>query len=304
MADARGIGAAHGDAAVGTLVALRDAVVDRLPVIGVALVVAAAFYVLGLAGKRVVRYAGRHTRLDPMLADLAGTVTSGLMAVLGFLVALVIVFPTFKPGDLIAGLGITSVALGFAFKDILQNWLAGVFLLWRRPFVIGDQIRSGEHEGTVEEIRVRSTILRTYDGERVVVPNSDVYTRAIVVRTAYGRRRSRLEVGVAYEADVDRAREVVHAALAAVDGVLAEPVPWVYVDAFAASAVTLRVYYWTAPDQATVLRTRDRVAAAVKAGLDRAGIEIPYPHEVLVFPREVVSARRASPGAAPPDRPA
>lgn len=92
---------------------------------------------------------------------------------LGFLIAAVIVFPTFNPGDLVAGLGLTSVALGFAFKDVLQNFFAGLLILWRRPFVVGDQIKVREYEGTVEEINVRSTRIKTYDGERAIIPNAD-----------------------------------------------------------------------------------------------------------------------------------
>ena len=88
-----------------------------------------------------------------------------------------IVFPSVKPADLLATLGIGSVAIGFAFKDILQNWLSGLLILWRQPFRPGDQIVSGGHEGTVEHIEARATLIRTYDGQRVVIPNSDIYTR-------------------------------------------------------------------------------------------------------------------------------
>lgn len=107
-----------------------------------------------------------------------------MVTVLGLFVAAVVILPTFKPGDLVTGLGITSVVIGFAFKDVLQNFFAGVLILWRRPFVVGDQIKVKEYEGTVEEINVRSTRLKTYDGERAVLPNGEVYTNAILVRTA------------------------------------------------------------------------------------------------------------------------
>ncbi len=115
--------------------------------------------------------AGERTRLDPTLADLLGRLASLVIMAWGLFVAAVVIFPAFKPGDLIAGLGITSVAIGFAFKDILQNFFAGILILWRQPFVVGDQIRSGGFEGTVEEINIRSTRLKTYDGERAVLPN-------------------------------------------------------------------------------------------------------------------------------------
>ena len=107
---------------------------------------------------------------------ILGRLASAFTIILGLFVAAVVIFPTFNPGDLIAGLGITSVAIGFAFKDVLQNFFAGILILWRRPFIVGDEIKVGNYEGTVEEITTRSTRVKTYDGERAVLPNGDVYT--------------------------------------------------------------------------------------------------------------------------------
>ncbi|MFP3354118.1 mechanosensitive ion channel, partial [Pseudoalteromonas sp. SIMBA_153] len=95
----------------------------------------------------------------------------------------------FTPAKLIGALGIGSVAIGFAFKDIFQNLLSGILLLISEPFRIGDQIVSGDYEGTVEDIKIRATTIRTYDGRQVVIPNSDLYTSALTVNTAYKQRR-------------------------------------------------------------------------------------------------------------------
>ncbi|WP_229755789.1 mechanosensitive ion channel family protein, partial [Deinococcus soli (ex Cha et al. 2016)] len=104
---------------------------------------------------------------------------------LGVLVALTVVFPTLTAASLFGALGVRGVAIGFAFKDIFQNLLAGLLILITRPFRIGDQIVSGEHEGTVEDIQVRATLLHTYDNRRVVIPNSELYTNRVIVNTAY-----------------------------------------------------------------------------------------------------------------------
>lgn len=157
-----------------SLATMSQHLLARLPYVLVGAIVLAAFYLGGRFARRLLLAAGEHTRFDPILARLLGSLAVWLAMVLGLLVAAVVVFPTFRPGDLVAGLGISSIAIGFAFKDILQNWMAGVFILWRRPFQVGDQIQTKDHEGTVENINVRSTVLKTYDGERVVVPNSDV----------------------------------------------------------------------------------------------------------------------------------
>jgi small-conductance mechanosensitive channel len=231
---------------------------------------------------------GRHENLGEVLARLVRAV----LIFMTFLVAAVITFPTFRPGDLITGLGITSVAIGFAFKDILQNFFAGILILWRQPFRVGDEIRSGEFEGVVEDINTRSTRIRTYDGEQAVLPNGDVYTRAILVRTAYDKRRVRFTVGIGYPDSIEEAREVIHSVLASTEGVLRDPGPWVYVSELAPSSVNFTVYFWVEPQQRNVLRVGDRAATGIKLALDSAGIDMPYPHSVILFHDQTGSRER------------
>jgi small conductance mechanosensitive channel len=266
-----------------TLLRLGEAFLRRLPLIVIGVIVFVGFIIAGRLVKRIVVKTGERTRLDTTLADLLGRVASALLAIFGLFVAAVVVFPTFRPGDLIAGLGITSVAIGFAFKDVLQNFFAGVLILWRRPFVVGDQIRALDFEGTVEEITVRSTRLKTYDGERAVLPNGDVYTSAVLVRTAYDKRRVRFTVGIGYPDSIEEARATIHRALGETEGVLSDPGPWVYVTELAPSSVNFTVYFWAESHQANVLAVSDRVATAIKQALDGAGIDMPFPHTVVLF---------------------
>jgi small conductance mechanosensitive channel len=138
---------------------------SRVPFILPGIVIFLVFMFLARIVQRLIHTAGERTQLDVTLVDLLGRLASLLAIILGFFIAAVIIFPAFKPGDLIAGLGITSVAIGFAFKDILQNFFAGILILWQRPFVVGDQICINEFDGTVEMINTRSTHLLTSDGE-------------------------------------------------------------------------------------------------------------------------------------------
>lgn len=256
-------------------------VVGRIPYMVAAFLVVVAFWGIGRVARWTVQTAARRARLDAEIVKLFGTTASVLVTLLGVLVGFVIVFPGFAPGDLITGLGITSVAVGFAFKDILQNFFAGIFILWRRPFHIGDEIRTAEFHGTVEEINMRSTRVLTYDGERVVIPNADVYTKPVQVTTAYSTRRVQFTVGVAYPESVDAARDTIFRAVSGTQGVLTEPGPWVYLSELGDFAAIFRVYFWTGSRQANVLAVGDRVAAAIKRALDEAGIEIPYPRTVV-----------------------
>jgi small-conductance mechanosensitive channel len=267
-----------------TLYGFVEGLLRRLPYMVAAVLVFVLFVVAARITRRVVHETGARTRrLDATLAALLGRLASFVITVLGLFVAAVIVFPNFRPVDLIAGLGITSVAIGFAFKDVLQNFFAGILILWRRPFVVGDQIKVKEHEGTVEEINVRSTRLKTYDGERAVLPNGDVYTSAILVRTAYANRRVRFTVGIGYPDSIEEARATIHRVLAETEGVLDDPGPWVYVTELAASSVNFTVYFWTGSQQANVLAVADRVATGIKKALDKAGIDMPFPHTVVLF---------------------
>jgi small-conductance mechanosensitive channel len=254
----------------------------HLPYLVLGLVVFLIFLVAARVIKRILITAGRRTRLDLTLADLLGRLASAFTVVLGLFVAAVVIFPTFNPGDLITGLGITSVAIGFAFKDVLQNFFAGILILWRRPFIVGDEIKLEEYEGTVEEITTRSTRIKTYDGERAVLPNGDVYTSAILVRSAYRSRRVLLRVGIAYENSIERAKLVIREVLVNTEGVLKEPEPVVFVAELAPSSVNFNVFFWTNSHQENVLTVIDRAFTGIKEGLDNAGIEIPYPHTVVL----------------------
>lgn len=261
---------------------LLSRLVGHLPYILLGLLVFFIFLVIARIMKRILSVAGRRTRLDLTLADLLGRLASAFTIVLGLFVAAVVIFPTFSPGDLITGLGITSVAIGFAFKDVLQNFFAGILILWRRPFVAGDEIRIGDFEGTVEEITTRSTRLRTYDGERAVLPNGEVYTGAVLVRTAYQSRRVRLTVGIGYPDSIEQARTVIEEVLNNTEGVLSEPRPSALLAEFAPSSVNFNIFFWTSTRQATVLKVIDRAMTGIKEALDEAGIDIPYPHTVFL----------------------
>ncbi|HEU4766176.1 MAG TPA: mechanosensitive ion channel family protein [Pyrinomonadaceae bacterium] len=254
----------------------------HLPYLILGALVFVSFLVAARLIKGILNTAGSRTRLDRTLADLLGRLASAFTIILGLFVAAVVIFPTFNPGDLIAGLGITSVAIGFAFKDVLQNFFAGILILWRRPFIVGDEIKVGSYEGTVEEITTRSTRVHTYDGERAVLPNGDVYTNAVLVRTAYKNRRVRMSVGIGYQDSIESARSIIRQVLNETEGILKEPGPSVLVTELAPSSVNFNIFFWTNSRQANVLTVTDRAMTEIKLALDEAGIEIPYPHTVVL----------------------
>lgn len=263
---------------------MADSTLRRLPYIAIGIIVFLLFLVIArIAGRVIHAIANRSGKIDIMLADLLGRIGSAVLTILGGFVAAVVIFPGFNPSDLITGLGITSVAIGFAFKDVLQNFFAGILILWRRPFLVGDQIRVKEFEGTVEEINIRSTRLKTYDGERAILPNGDVYTSAVLVRTAYDKRRIKFVVGIGYLDDIEKGRKTIRGVLDETESVLNEPEPWIYVSELAPSSVNFTIYFWAESQQANILKVSDQVATGIKYALDQAGIDMPYPHTVVLF---------------------
>ena len=262
-----------------------NGLIAAIPSIVVALVVFAAFLLVGAIVKGVVaRLTLARVRAHRNAGMAVGRLAQGLVLFVGLLVALSVALPTFRPGDVVQVLGISSVAIGFAFRDILQNFLAGILLLVTQPFRIGDQIVTGTHEGTVEDIQTRATFIRTYDGRRVVIPNAALFTDTVVVNTAFEYRRLEYDIGIGYSDDVDRARGVILETVRSTEGVLADPAPDVLLMDFASSAVNLRVRWWIAPPQrADALDARDKVLTAVKHQLMAHGIDLPFPTQQILF---------------------
>ena len=280
-----------------------------LPNLGFGLAVILIFFGLGALARWGVRRLARR-RSRPDFGELVGGFARWAVILLGVLAASAIIFPSVKPADILATLGVGSVAIGFAFKDILQNWLAGLLILYRQPFRRRDEIRSGEFEGTVEAVEARATLIATYDGQRVAIPNSDIYTRAVIVRTAHELSRSEYDVGIGYGDDLERACVVIREALGRVDGVAKDPGPQAEPWTFDPSSVGIKVFWWTDPHRAEIVRVRGRVILAIKDALGKAGVDLPFPTQMVLFHNQTEETdgdrrrqREGWPAGADPPRP-
>src|SRR3982074_482238 len=248
-----------------------DSIMARLPSLVVAIAVFVAFYILSIFVRRIIRSATRAHRQNLGMA-FARLIGAGII-LLGFLVAFSIVAPSFQAGDLIKVLGIGGVAIGFAFQNILQNFLAGLLLLWAEPFRIGDEIKLDPYEGTVEEIQTRATFIKTYDGRRVVIPNADLFTHSVIVNTALDIRRWEYDLAVNGIRELDELKSLLISAVSKAQGVLSDPRPEVLVTDLGAdlNAVKVRVLWWTeAPRQHEMLDSYDRVLTAIRQTLQRS----------------------------------
>jgi small-conductance mechanosensitive channel len=256
-----------------------------LPNIVLALIVFAIFFFVARGIKKLVKRVTRNRRHARNLGLVLGRLAQGTTLLVGLFVSLSIVIPTFRAGDLVQLLGISGVAIGFAFRDILQNFLAGILILLTEPFQIDDQIVSKNFDGTVENIETRATTIRTYDGRRIVIPNSELFTNSITVNTAFENRRLEYDVGIGYGDDIDRAKQLMLEAMHNVSEVLKDPAPDVLVMELAESAVNIRVRWWIKPPRrADDLSSRDKVISAIKQKLYvENGIDLPYPTRQILF---------------------
>lgn len=258
--------------------------IKLLPNLVLALIVFTIFFFTARTIKRVVRNLTRNHRQARNLGLVLGRLAQGIIVLLGLFIALSIVIPSLKVGDLIQLLGISGVAIGFAFRDILQNFLAGILILLTEPFQIDDQIVFKDFEGTVEQIQIRATSIRTYDGRRIVVPNSELFTNSIIVNTAFAHRRLEYDVGIGYGDDIDTAKQLILEAIRETNGVLQDPVPDAIVVALAGSTVNIRARWWVQPPRrADILNFQDQVLTNIKNKLTANGIDLPFPTQQILF---------------------
>jgi small conductance mechanosensitive channel len=249
-----------------------DSFFVRLPSLILGIVVFLLFYGLSIFVSRVILRTTRRHR--PNLGVVFARLTGAATILLGFLVAFSVVAPSFQAGDLIKILGISGVAIGFAFQNILQNFLAGLLLLWAEPFRIGDEIKLDNYEGSVEDIQTRATIIRTYDGRRIVIPNADLFTHSVTINTALDTRRWEYDLNLKGVPNLNEVKSLIVKTVSKVQGVLSDPIP----EALAldltdpdTNGVKVRILWWTkAPRQHEMLTSYDRVLSAIAVTFSRA----------------------------------
>lgn len=260
-----------------------NGLVAALPGIVLGLITFGVFYVAAgifkVTVERVVRRSGR----TGSLAIVMGRLARWTVLLLGLFVSLTIALPSLQPSQLIELLGISSVAFGFAFRDILQNFLAGILLLFTQPFWIGDQIIVGDFEGTVEDIHARASYIQTYDGRRIVIPNAVLFTESVIVNTAFPKLRTEYQVGIGYGDDIDTARALILEAVDEVPEVLSDPAPTAWVTELAASSVNIGVWWWTESRRADVLVVKGKVLTSIKNKLVAHGIDLPFQTQHVLF---------------------
>ncbi len=230
------------------------------------------FLVIAFVARLVTRnYFARRARID--LGRILSNISFWTFVIFGIIIGLTIIMPSLKPGNLFASMGVGSLAIGFVFKDILQNWLSGLLILLRMPFRRGDQIIVGEAEGTVIRIDPRATILRTYDGRDIVVPNSTVYSTNVTIHTSQPQRRVEMNLTVGYNYDIRVITKIIENSLEQVEEILKDPVPQVLCWELGSTSLGIKVRWWIDSERSEEVISRARAVQAIKEAFDANDID-------------------------------
>lgn len=276
------------------------AAVQMLPVVLVALVVVVAFWLLGRwAGSRGAWL--RRIGLSELASNLGKRIVRLAITGLGILIALEILDATALVGAMLGVAGVAGIAVGFAFRNIVENYLAGVLLSARNPFDVGDVIEVGTFTGTVVRLTSRDTVLMTRDGNHLRIPNSMIITSAMTNFTRNPLRRLEFVVGVSVDLDLQQARQLGIETLQAMTGILADPGPQVLVAELGDSTVQLRFLAWINQHDSDFLKARSEAIRQIKAAYDKAGIEMPEPIYRIHLRNPSAIERSTEPSDRPPE---
>lgn len=268
--------------------------VQALPSIAIAVIIIIITWLIAKGAVKIAdRITGRtHIRDD--LKALVETLVKLAIWIFGLLIAATAAIPSFTPAGAFAGLGIGAVAIGFAFQDIFENFLAGVLIMLREKMRLGDVIECEGILGKVEKISLRETHVRQLSNELTVVPNSMLFKNPVKILTDEVIRRNEVVIGVSYDTDLERAQDIILKTVESVEAVNDDRPVIVYAQEFNSSSIDFLVQWWARSTPRDLRQTKSEIIIAVKKALDEAGIEIPFPYITHTFKENVPLATVAA----------
>ena len=258
-------------------------IAGRAPRTIVAIGVFLVFAVLAVVARRALKTALVRTSIAPRIRILITRIVIILTLFVGGLIFLVIVTEA-SLGRVLTGFGLLSVGVGLALKSPLENMISGIITILVAPFRIGDEIEVSGYAGRVEDISIHDTIIRTFDGKRVAIPNVDVYLNVVVNQTAYPLRRYDVIVGIHYNDDLPKAMDIARQTLNSTGGVRESPEPIVLTETLNEYSVDMILRFWSEPSMQNQFEVVSEVTKNVKLAFDREGITIPFPISTLHIP--------------------
>lgn len=261
--------------------------VEALPNLAIALFIILLTWIVARFAARISDMLVGRTAMRASLKTLTDTVVRLGIWMIGLFMAAIVVMPDLTLTNLLAGLGIGVVAIGFAFRDIFENFFAGILIMLREKMQIGDVIECEGIKGKIEHIALRETHVRKPSGELTVVPNSILFKNPVEILTDVDHRRFEVVVGVSYDSNLDHAADVIRRSVENAQDVLVTKGVDIFAQEFNASSVDFLVRWWAESTPRAGSASKDKVIRAIKAGLDESGIEIPFLHVTHTFKETV-----------------
>ncbi|MEM9583333.1 MAG: mechanosensitive ion channel family protein [Pseudomonadota bacterium] len=224
---------------------------------------------------------------SPLLRDITSRILALPIFLIGLYVVLQVAGLTQLAFSLLGGAGVLGIIVGFAFRDIAENFLASLLLSIRRPFRSGDYIDVSGLQGSVQSMNTRSTVLLSAEGNHIQIPNATIFKSTIINYSASPIRRETIDVGVGYDASVAQVQDIVMEMLVGHEAVTAEPQPMVLVDSLGASTVNIKAYFWVDARNFSVLKVKSAILRQAKRVLTEEGISMPDDAREVIFPQGV-----------------
>jgi small-conductance mechanosensitive channel len=265
---------------------------DLLHRLFTALLIVLAAIVLSRWLSKAVRTAASRQAGRENISLILSRLTRWSIVILGLTLAAEQIIPNVT--SLLAGLGIAGFTLGFALQDVAKNFIAGLLILLQRPFEIGDVVNVSGFTGTVLDISLRTTDMRTADGLFVTIPNGDVFVSSITNYTRAPQRRIEIQAGVSYDAPPDQVEQVALAAIREITGLLTHPAPSVVYSNLGDAAVQVSIYYWIDATRVDYLEAKDEGIKRIMDAFDRQSIDMPYPTMAIILSNDSVQGDQST----------
>lgn len=275
-----------------------------LPLLAIGTLIISLSYGAAKFAAMVVRRLTARRIDSQLLMQVVTSVVAVLVMLIGLYIALKVSGLSRLAVTVLGGTGLIGLALGFAFRDIAENYLASILISLNRPFSVGDLIEVASHQGFVRRVTTRGTLLLTVDGNHIQIPNSTMYKSVIVNYSSSPRIRKGFAIGIGYDDSVADAQEVVHRVLEQHISVLNDPAPLVLVESLGASTVNLKILFWLDSKRYDAASVCSALMRQAKSALTEANISLPDEAREVIFPNGVhVTMLDSSPAASVADKP-
>lgn len=263
------------------------AFIEKLPQVGIGLLILLMFYLVAGPASRVLVKPLTYAHTSALIKVVIERIINLIIVLFGFYLFLKMVGLSAFAVAILSGTGVVGLIIGFAFKDIAENFMSSLLLSIQKPFRLGDVIEVSGNIGVAKQVTARATTLVDFDGNHIQIPNSVVYKNIIRNFTANPNSRGSFVIGIGYDADASEAQRIGLSLLKELDAILDDPEPQILVDQLASATLNLKVYFWTDTQKYSLVKISSLVMKKLVLAYEAANISMPDDAREIVFPQGI-----------------